>query len=336
MNTPAYLRFPTLHDDTACFVCDDDLWSVGAAGGAARRLTAGLSEPTTPCLSPDGQWLAFIGRDEQHPEVYVMPAVGGTARRLTWLGPDTLVRGWTPEGEILFVSTHGQPFFRNMRAYTIAPEGGAPKMLALGQVNHLAFGPGNHRVIGRNTADPARWKRYRGGTAGHLWVDAEGSGAYRRMSELQGNITSPMWLGERIYFLSDAEGVGNLYSCTPAGADLQRHTEHQAFYARHAQSDGRRIVYQCGAALWLFDPASAESRQIDIHTAAHRTQAARKFVPAGDHLGALHVHPAGHSVAADVRGQLFTMPLWEGAVHQHVAHDSADAASPAGRLRHGQ
>ena len=336
MNTPAYLRFPSLHDDTVCFVCDDDLWSVGAAGGAARRLTAGLSEPTTPCLSPDGQWLAFIGRDEQHPEVYVMPAVGGTARRLTWLGPDTLVRGWTPEGEILFVSTHGQPFFRNMRAYTIAPEGGAPKMLALGQVNHLAFGPGHRRVIGRNTADPARWKRYRGGTAGHLWVDAEGSGAYRRMSELQGNITSPMWLGERIYFLSDAEGVGNLYSCTPAGADLQRHTEHQAFYARHAQSDGRRIVYQCGAALWLFDPASAESRQIDIHTAAHRTQAARKFVPAGDHLGALHVHPAGHSVAADVRGQLFTMPLWEGAVHQHVAHDSADAAAPAGRLRHGQ
>ena len=113
MNTPAYLRFPSLHDDTVCFVCDDDLWSVGAAGGAARRLTAGLSEPTTPCLSPDGQWLAFIGRDEQHPEVYVMPAVGGTARRLTWLGPDTLVRGWTPEGEILFVSTHGQPFFRN-------------------------------------------------------------------------------------------------------------------------------------------------------------------------------------------------------------------------------
>ena len=50
-----------------------------------------------------------------------MAAEGGPARRLTWLGPDTIVRGWTPRGQILFVSTHGQPFFRNHRAYTLDP-----------------------------------------------------------------------------------------------------------------------------------------------------------------------------------------------------------------------
>ena len=94
---------------------------------------------------------------------------------------------------------------------------------------------------GGPASDLARWKRYRGGTAGHLWIDAAGSGTFRRMSELQGNITSPMWLGERIYHLSDFEGVGNLYSYRPDGTDLQRHTEHADFYARHAQSDGRRI-----------------------------------------------------------------------------------------------
>ena len=343
MNTPAYLRLPTLHRDTICFVCDDDLWQVGTGGGTARRLTAGLSEPSTPCLSPDGKWIAFIGRDEQHPEVYLMPAEGGPARRLTWLGPDTLVRGWTPHGHILFVSTHGQPFFRNHRAYTIAPEGGMPQLLPLGQVNHLSFGPGKTRVIGRNTADPARWKRYRGGTAGHLWIDAEGTGTFRRMSELKGNITSPMWLGGRIYHLSDAEGVGNLYSCLPDGSGLQRHTEHDEFYARHAQTDGQRIVYQSGAALYLFDPGSSQTRQIEVDTPSHRTQAARKFVTAADHLGTIHVHPAGHSVAVDARGQLFTMALWEGAVRQHAALEGAAAgsgvvaeASAAARLRHGQ
>ena len=196
MSAPAYLRFPALHGDTITFVSDDDLWQVGTAGGIARRLTAGLSEPATPCVSPDGRWIAFIGRDEQHPEVCLMPAEGGPAKRLTWLGPDAIVRGWTPEGHILFVSTHGQPFFRNHRAYTLDPAGGAPQMLPLGQVNHLSFGPvtarGQARVIGRNTADPARWKRYRGGTAGHLWIDAEGAGTFRRMNELKGNITSPM------------------------------------------------------------------------------------------------------------------------------------------------
>lgn len=332
MNEPrqlGYLHHPTIRGETIVFVADDDLWQVGAGGGTARRLTAGLSEPSTPCLSPDGRWIAFTGRDEQQPEVYVMPAGGGPAKRLTWLGPDVMVRGWTPEGHVLFVSTWGQPFFRNYRAFTIAPAGGAPELLPLGQVNHLAFGTNGARVIGRNTADPARWKRYRGGTAGHLWIDAVADGNFRRMTELAGNITSPMWLGERVYFLSDGEGVGNLYSCLPDGSGLRRHTDHDEHYARHAQSDGARIVYQCGAELWLFDPATDQTRRLDIDVPAHRTQAARKFAPAADHLAGMHIHPAGHSVAVETRGKLYSFALWEGAVQQHGAADGV-------RYRHGQ
>ncbi|MEO8508344.1 MAG: S41 family peptidase [Betaproteobacteria bacterium] len=329
MSDQGYLRHPTLQADTIVFVCDDDLWSVDVNGGTARRLTAGLGEPATPCLSADGKWLAFVGRDEQHPEVYLMPAEGGPARRMTWLGPDVMVRGFTRDGHLLFVTTHGQPFFRNYRAYTLDPAGGMPQLLPLGQVNHLAFGPGDAKVIGRNTADPARWKRYRGGTAGHLWIDAAGSGQFRRMTELKGNITSPMWIGDRVYFLSDSEGVGNLYSCTTDGSDQRRHTDHDDYYARHAQTDGKRIVYQCGAQIWCFDPASGQSRQVPIRVPAHRTQAARKFVAAADFLGGFDVHPAGHSVAVDVRGKLFTFGLWDGAVRQHGMADGA-------RHRHAQ
>ena len=258
-----------------------------------------------------------------------MEADGSPARRMTWLGPDVMVRGWTPEGQILFITTYGQPFFRNYRAHTLDPQGGLPQLLPLGQVNHLAFGPGKAKVIGRNTADPARWKRYRGGTAGCLWIDAEGSGVYRRMTELKGNITSPMWLGGRVFFLSDAEGVGNLYSCLPSGTDLRRHTDHDDYYARHAQTDGKRIVYQCGAELWLFDPAADRSERLDVRLPSHRTQAARRFVAATEHLESFHPHPAGHSLAVVARGKLFTFPLWEGAVRQHGSEGN-------GRYRHGQ
>lgn len=56
-----------------------------------------------------------------------------------------------------------------------------------------------------------------------------------------------MFVGGRIAFLSDHEGIGNLYSCAYDGSDLRRHTDHDAFYARHAASDGTRVVYQCAA-----------------------------------------------------------------------------------------
>ena len=329
MIEPAYLRQPTLHDDSVVFVSDDDLWRASTAGGIAQRLTAGLSEPATPCLSRDGRWIAYIGRDAQHPEVHLMPASGGPSRRLTWLGPDTQVRGWTPQGHIVFVSTWGQPFVRNHQAYSVDPAGGAPQPLRLGQVNHLSFGPGRARVIGRNTGDAARWKRYRGGTAGQLWIDADGSGQFRRLHELAGNPGCPMWIGDRVFFLSDAEGVGNLYSCRADGSGLRRHTDHDRYYARHAQSDGRRIVYQCGARLWLLDPARGEHRALDIEVPSARAQTARRFVPADAHLGGMQLHPQGHSVALDVRGKLFTMALWEGAVRQPGVADGV-------RYRHGQ
>ena len=208
----AYLRQPTLAGDRIVFVADDDLWSVAATGGVARRLTAGLAEASTPALSPDGRWLAFVGRDEQHPEVYAMPADGGQARRLTWLGTDVQVRGWTPAGEIVYVTTQGQPFFRNHQAFAVAPTGGPSRALGLGQVNHIAWGAGGRVAIGRNTDDPARWKRYRGGRAGAIWVNAAGDGTFTRLRELAGNVTSPMWIGERLFFVGDGEGIGNVYS----------------------------------------------------------------------------------------------------------------------------
>jgi tricorn protease len=330
---PGYLRQPSLHGDTVVFVCEDDLWRASVDGGDAQRLTAGLSEPATPCLSPDGAWIAYTGRDEQHAEVWLMPAAGGGARRLTWLGSELAVRGWTPEGRILFCSNHGQPFFRNWHAYTLGLVDGVPdalpERLPLGQVNHLSFGPDGRRAIGRNTVDPARWKRYRGGTAGHLWVEDAAPDAassadlhgprFTRLSMLPGNLSCPMWVGARLYFVGDGQGVGNLYSCRPDGSDVQRHTDHTDYYVRHAATDGRRIVYQCGADLWLHEPAAARNRLLQMRVPGARTQAARRHaVPTVEQLQGVQVHPAGHSLALEVRGQIHTMALWEGAVRQHA------------------
>ncbi|MEZ4657806.1 MAG: hypothetical protein R2911_09550 [Caldilineaceae bacterium] len=47
---------------------------------------------------------------------------------------------------------------------------GAVETLPYGPARSIAFGPHGEVVLGRNTGDPATWKRYRGGTAGHLWL----------------------------------------------------------------------------------------------------------------------------------------------------------------------
>lgn len=329
----AYLRLPSIHDDQVVFVTEDDLWTVSAGGGVARRLTSDLLEIGRPAISPDGELVAFTSKSQGQPDVHVMPAGGGPARRLTWLGQASVV-SWTPDGRIVMTSSTGQPFSSLAFAHTLSPTpvpGSGWERLPFGPVSAVSFEPAGQGgvVIGRNTADPARWKRYRGGTAGAIWIDPDGAGTWRPLlsaatldpagdtGAFPGNLACPMWVGKRIWFLSDHEGIGNLYSVAPDGTDLRRHTDHGEHYARWAASDGVRIVYQVAAVLWLHDPADDTSRRIDVGIRSPRTQRQARFVHAERFLGDAELDVKGENLALDVRGKLVTMTNWERAVRQH-------------------
>ena len=78
------MRYPTLSGNTIVFVAHDNLWSVPRTGGTASRLTAEDGRDVMPRFSPDGRWIAFTGEYQGNRDVYVIPAVGGAAQRLTF------------------------------------------------------------------------------------------------------------------------------------------------------------------------------------------------------------------------------------------------------------
>jgi tricorn protease len=337
--TAGYYRFPTIHDDTVVFVSEDDLWSVPRTGGVARRLTSNLGDVSYPMLSPDGTQLAFVGKEEGAAEVYVMRAEGGSARRLTYLSSNCRVVGWTADGAIIFTSNYGQPTWAEMHLYSVQADAanGEVTHLDYGAARSIAFGPQGGVVIGRNTGDPARWKRYRGGTAGQVWVDAAGNGEFARLlPNLAGNLASPMWLpvwldgggAGRIYFVSDHEGVGNLYSCRADGSDLQRHTDHADYYVRNPTADGRRIVYHAGADLFVYTPATDEDARVDVGYHSPRVQRNRKFVQAARYVDGYHLHPNGHVIALTTRGKAYTFFSHEGPVVQVGKRDGVRYRKP--------
>ena len=321
MLSQGYVRYPTIYRDRIVFVSEDDLWLISSEGGRAERLTAGVAEASYPRFSPDGTQLAFVGREEGPSEVYVMPSLGGLAQRLTFQAATSCrVSSWSPGGdEIFYASNAGQFALRFETIYAISSRGGQPRQLRVGLANAVSYGPRGGVVLGRNinVREFSHQKRYRGGRVGHLWCDVSGNGEFQRLLRLDGNIADPCWVGERIYFLSDHDGVGNVYSCTPFGEDVRRHTDHQDFYARHMSSDGQRLVYHAGADLYLFDPATGEVRHLDAELPSIRAQRNRKFVSAANYLDSYTLHPKGYAVALTTRGKAFTMGNWEGPVLQH-------------------
>jgi tricorn protease len=320
-----YYRYPSIAGDRIVYVCEDDLWSVSAQGGDAVRLTVSFGTCSYPRFSPDGAWIAFVSTDEGNPELYVMPARGGEPRRLTFLGAAMASTvGWSDDGsEIFFVGNPTTWYEGETRPFRIARDGGEPKELDLGHARALSFGSNGRLAIGRNAADPARWKRYRGGTSGEIWVQDRDSGTFARLPLPDGNPCFPMWIGDRVYFLADHEGIGNIYSVEPDGGGIQRHTNEPEYYARFPTSDGKRIAYCAGGDIKFYDLASDRVETVAVETRSTAPQLSRRFEPASESLEQFAPNPEGTHVAFDSRGQSFTMPLFEGAVIRHGAGSKA-------------
>ncbi|WP_030383347.1 MULTISPECIES: S41 family peptidase [unclassified Streptomyces] len=302
--SPAYLRFPHLHGDTVAFTAEDDVWVAPLDGGRAWRVSADNVPVNHPRISPDGTRLAWTSTRDGAPEVHLAPLDGGSATRLTYWGTRTQVRGWTPDGEVLALSTHGQSSLRRTWARAIPLDGGPATTLPYGPVGDVAYGPHTVLLSATMGREAAWWKRYRGGTAGKLWIDREGDGEFVRLhEELDGNLEYPSWVGDRLAFLSDHEGTGALYSSLADGSDLRRHTPIDGFYARHAATDGTRVVYSSAGELWILDDLDgAEPRRLEIRLGGQRVDLQPQPVSAARWFGAAAPDHTGRGSAVAVRG----------------------------------
>ena len=234
-----YYRFPAIQGDSICFVSEDDLWLVSSKGGKAQRITTEEGQCLNPSISPDGEWIAYSSDKEGYMEVYCLPINGGLSKRLTFLGASTRVLGWKSPNEILIYSNFQNAF--DFSIYSLSIEGGEPERLSVGNANRISYGGKGEVVIGRCVKDTARWKRYRGGTVGNLWFKKSPRSKFESILNLKADIADPMIIGKRLYFISDHNGFGMLYSSDFTGEDIQCHSQQREFYVRNAKTDGKGV-----------------------------------------------------------------------------------------------
>ncbi|UKA51489.1 PDZ domain-containing protein [Arthrobacter sp. FW305-123] len=313
MTSSSYLRFPHVHGDLVTFVAEDDIWIAPLSGGRAWRVSSQQLPARNPRFTPDGKrlvWTTVVGTS---PEVVTANVDGGGYRQLTYFGHSTTkVKGFTPAGHVVVTSAFQQAESRHTYAYSLPLDGGAAVELPFGPVEAVAYGPeiGDEKPVVLASVlsrEPAWWKRYRGGTAGKLWIDSDGNGEFERLAkEIDGNLTDPLWIKGRIAFLSDHEGYGNLYSVLPDGSDLRRHTDHEDFYVRHASTDGSRVVFESAGELWMIPSLDAESEPVKLDITLGSASPGRRPAPlkTSTHLGDVFPNVAGTASAVESHGTI--------------------------------
>jgi len=310
-----YYAHPTIFQNQVVFVCEEDLWTTTLTGGIARRLTAGRGGFSNAHFSPDGKQLAVSSVEDGAREVFVMPSSGGELKRLTYLNSVSQARGWH-KGQVLMSSWALDPNW-NEELFLISTTGGEPERLQKGFAIRQAISKSGDEVLERNGWRPeaSHWKRYRGGTAGKFYLRKKGSKTYSPfLRTIKGNLSHPFWIDDRLYFLSDHEGVGNLYSVLSTGKGLKQHTFEKDYYVRNLNSDGHRLVYHCAGELYTFDPATGKAQHIPVEVNSQGTHKQHKWIPAMQNLENYQVSPTGQSLALTARGQVLFAPAWQGAV----------------------
>ena len=308
-----YYRFPTLSADKIIFTAEGDLWKVDLNGGMAQRLTSHLGSETNAAVSPDGRLVAFSAQYEGPTEVYTMPVEGGLPTRHTYDG-DAIVVGWTPDGRIIYQSSHYSTL-PNRQLLTINLKTGTSDLIPLSQASDGCFdAQGTTLFFTRLPFQGSHTKRYKGGTAQNIWKYELGKPeASPLTADFAGTSKVPMWWNKRIYFASDRDGTMNLWSMNEDGKDLKQLTFHKGWDVKSPALRDGKIVYQVGADIHVFDIAANADRLVPITLSSDLDQERERWVKKpSDYLTSTNVSSNGDYVVLTARGQVFVAPAQQG------------------------
>lgn len=311
-----YFRFPALGADTIVFTAEGDLWRVPLAGGLAQRLTTHRGEESHAAVSPDGEVIAYSASYDGPVEVYTMRVDGSAPRRLTHGGETALVVGWTPSGEILY-STRRHATLPGVHLARLDPATAQSTLVPLAQASDGAVdATGSTLFFTRFPFQGSFTKRYKGGTAQSIWRFVTGTGEARPLTaDYLGTSRTPMLWAGRVYFVSDRDGVMNVWSMAPDGGDLRQHTHHAGFDVQHPSLAHGRIAYQLGADLRLFDIASAVDALVPIRLVSDFEGMRERWMKAPtEWVSSAHLSPSGDRLVLTARGQVFVVHTKSGRV----------------------
>ncbi|WP_268033848.1 S41 family peptidase [Algoriphagus sp. PAP.12] len=322
------LRQPTLSQTEIVFVYADDLWKVSKNGGTATRLTSNEGEESFPHFSPDGKWIAFTGEYDGNTDVYLIASDGSEPKRLTWHPGNDQVTGWSPDGKkVIFSSGRESHPTQESKFFEVSVEGGMPNALAIPRAVNGEISPDGSKIAYQQIAfwDP-EWRNHRGGQAKPIWVVDLKNYNLTMSPQLDGERqTDPVWLGDKVYYISERDYLANLWSFDPATGVEKQETFLTDFDIKNIDAGPDAIIIEQGGFLHIFNPADQSLKQVPIEVKGDFFWARERWVDvSANQLLNAQLSPTGQRAIFEFRGEIITVPKENGA-GRNITNSSASA-----------
>ncbi|MEP7272039.1 MAG: PDZ domain-containing protein [Acidobacteriota bacterium] len=310
------LQKPTVSRTHIAFVYAGDIWLVPRDGGAAERLTTGTGIESFPLFSPDGTQIAFTGQYDGNTDVYVVPAGGGTPKRLTYHPGADVVVAWTPDGKsLLFRSGRASNSPRYSRLFKMSLDGGLPEEMPLPMGFDGSFSPDGTRLA-YMPLQPAfqQWKNYHGGQQTKIWIAELADSSWAEIPRTNANDFNPMWIGDRVYFLSDRSGPVSLFSYDTKTKKVTPTVPNDGLDIKSASAGPDVIAYERFGNIHLYDLKTGKARPVEITVSGDLPGVRPRFEKVAANIAYLAISPTGARAVFGARGEILTVPAEKGDV----------------------
>lgn len=307
------LRQPSVNESHVAFTYARDIWLSELDGSDVVRITSTPAIESNPALSPDGSKIAFTSNRSGTFAVYVVSSKGGTPQRLTWHPASAAVLGWSRDGsQIYYASSRDFAPNPSNRIWMVPAEGGNSTLLTQQRGFNASFSPDESQVVLEPVSRwDSEWRNYRGGQNTPLVILDLASQEEILIPNEHTTDIFPVWIDGMIYFLSDRDGVMNIWAYEVASAQLTQVTTFSGSDIKWL-SGGRKLAFERDGYLFTMDPASKEITQLSITIIGDFPWAETKWEDIGNSASSASLSPSGKRIVVEARGDIFTVPVEHG------------------------
>lgn len=306
------LRQPTMSESNIAFTYGGDVWITDLNGQNLKRITSTPAVESEPQFSPDGNWIAFSSNRSGNTAVYIVSKDGGTPKRLTWQPSAAIVRGWSNDGKhVLYASSRETAPSGYNRLWTVPATGGPSTMLS----HQWGFdgsysGNGRQMAVDRMSRWDVEWRAYRGGQNTPLVIlDLKSQSETLIPNKERTTDIQPVWIGNKVYFLSDRDWNMNIWSYDVKSKALNQLTKFTGTDVKSLNkgAEGQLIIEQNGY-LHTVNISNGSTNQLNINVIGDFPWAETKWETVTNRASEVSLSATGKRVVMEARGEIFTVP----------------------------
>ncbi len=311
------LRNPAISSKHIAFVYAGDIWTANVDGSNPTRLTAFPGVETDPAFSPDGKSIAFTADYDGNTDVYTLPLEGGTPFRLTWHPGNDNVVGWTNDGtKVLFVSgRQNAPYQAPDHFWTVSLTGGFPEKFIVPRGIVGKFSPDGKRFAYQMIFPwENEFRNYRGGQNNPVRLIDLATLDVEKIPFDNSNDKDPVWLGNKVFFLSDRDFSMNVWSYDTNTRQLKQETFYKEFDCKNLEGEAGKLIFENGGYLFTLDANGGQPVQLHITINGDFPWMRPHWVKVKDYITSVGISPTGTRALFAARGDIFSAPAEKGDV----------------------